>query len=307
MNKVLVTPRSLTKKGHPALDALRDAGYEVIFSTPGVQPDEEELLRLLPGCVAYLAGVEKISARVLEAAHDLRVISRNGTGIDNIDLEAARRLNITICVARGANANGVAELTIALMFALARAIPFSDASMKSEQWARREGIELTGRTLGLIGCGMIGKKVAVLGSAIGMQVVAFDPYPDPSFAPANFCWGSLDEVYKHSDIVSLHCPAPADGKPLIDRDAIAKMKPGVYLINTARAALLDEEAVLEGLASGQIAGAAVDVFAKEPPEDYRLVKHDRVIATPHIGGYTAESVQRATQEAVDNILKNLGG
>lgn len=305
MNKVLVTPRSLTKGGHPALEALREAGYEVVFSTPGVQPDEEELLRLLPGCVAYLAGVEKVSARVLEAAQGLRVISRNGTGVDNIDLEAARRLNITVCTARGANAHGVAELTIALMFALARAIPFSDAKMKGEQWIRREGIELAGRTLGLIGCGAIGKRVALLASAMGMQVLAFDPYPELSFTPANFRWAPLDEVYARSDIISLHCPAPVDGKPLIDRDAVAKLKKGVYLINTARAALLDEDAVLEALASRQIAGVAVDVFIKEPPEDYRLVKHDRVIATPHIGGYTSESVQRATQEAVDNILKNL--
>jgi phosphoglycerate dehydrogenase-like enzyme len=291
--------------GHPALDALRDAGYEVIFSTPGVQPGEEELLRLLPGCVAYLAGVEKVPARVLEAAQGLRVISRNGTGADNIDLEAAKRLNITICVTEGANANGVAELTIALVFALVRAIPFSDAKMKSEQWGRREGIELAGRTLGLVGCGAIGKKVALLGSAIGMQVVAFDPYLDPAFALANFRWVSLDGVYECSDVVSLHCPAPADGKPIIDRGAIAKMKKGVYLVNTARATLLDEDAVLEALASGQIAGVAADVFVKEPPEDYRLVKHDRVIATPHVGGYTFESVLRATQEAVDNILRNL--
>jgi phosphoglycerate dehydrogenase-like enzyme len=273
--------------------------------TPGVQPDEEELLRLLPGCVAYLAGVEKVSARVLETVQGLRVISRNGTGADNIDLEAARRLNITVCVARGANANGVAELTIALIFALVRAIPFSDAKMKCEQWERREGIELAGRTLGLIGCGAIGRTVAMLGSAIGLRVVAFDPRLDLSFAPANFCWVSLDEVYGRSDVVSLHCPAPADGKPIINRGAIAKMKKGVYLVNTARAALLDEDAVLEALASGQIAGAAVDVFAKEPPEDYRLVQHHRVIATPHVGGYTSESVLRATQEAVDNILKNL--
>ena len=303
--KVLVTPRSLTKKGHPALDALREAGYEVVLSTPGVQPEEAELMRLLPGCAAYLAGVEKIPARVLEAAKDLRVISRNGTGVDNIDLEAAKRLGIVVCTAKGANANGVAELTIGLIFALVRAIPFSDAKLKGEQWQRREGIELAGRTLGLIGCGAVGKKVALLSSAVGMQVIAFDPRADAAFAPASFRWGALDQLYESSDIVSLHCPPSADGKPIIDRAAIRKMKKGVYLVNTARAALLDEEAVLEGLESGQIAGLALDVFAQEPPKDYLLAKHERVIATPHIGGYTEESVQRATQEAVDNTLRNL--
>lgn len=303
--KILVTPRSLTKKGHPALDALKEAGYEVVLSAPGEQPDEAQLLRLLPGCVAYLAGVERISPRVLEAAKELRVISRNGTGVDNIDLDAAKRLGITVCTAKGANAHGVAELTIGLIFALVRSIPFSDARLKSEQWQRREGIELVGRTLGLIGCGAVGKKVAVLASAIGMSVVAFDPWVDSAFAPANFRWAVRDDVYECSDIVSLHCPAPADGRPIFDRDAIARMKKGVYLVNTARGVLLDEEAVLEGLASGQIAGAALDVFAQEPPRDYRLVKHERVIATPHVGGYTIESVQRSAQEAVDNILKSL--
>ncbi|MCD6385326.1 phosphoglycerate dehydrogenase [Candidatus Sumerlaeota bacterium] len=305
MTKILITPRSLTRTGHPALELLKEAGYELIFSTPGRQPDEEELIRLLPGCVGYLAGVERISARVLESAKDLRVISRNGTGIDNIDAEAARRLNIRICRAEGANARGVAELTIGLLFALVRWIPFSDAGMKNEQWTRRKGIELENRVLGLIGCGKIGKQVAIFATGLGMKVIAFDCSPDYSFSPDNFNWVSEDELYMKSDIISLHLPALEEGKPLINKETISKMKSGVYLINTARASLIDEEAVLEGLESGHIAGIAIDVYAQEPPSDYRLVKHNRVIATPHIGGYTSESISRATRIAVDNLLKNL--
>jgi len=160
MARVLVTPRSLTQGNHPALNALREAGYDVICASPGRQPTEEELVRLLSGCVGYLAGVEKVTGQVLESAHDLKVISRNGTGVDNIDLEAAERLGIRVCRAVGANSRGVAELTIALILALVRAIPFSDAWIRKGGWERRRGIELAGRTLGLIGCGNVGKLVA---------------------------------------------------------------------------------------------------------------------------------------------------
>src|SRR4030042_4101923 len=150
MAKILITPRSLTQKGHPELDKLKKAGYELIFSTPGVQPDENELLKLLPDCIGMLAGVEKISAKVLESAKNLKAISRNGTGVDSIDLKAAERLNIKILRAEGANARGVVELTIGLLFSLIRAIPFSSTEMKLGKWSRKQGIEIEGRTLGII-------------------------------------------------------------------------------------------------------------------------------------------------------------
>ena len=141
MNKILVTPRSLTKEGDPALDLLTNEGFEIVFSTPGSMPQEDELIRLLPGCVGYLAGVEQITAAVLETAADLKVISRNGTGINAIDLQAAQRLNIEIMRAEGANARGVAELTLGMILGLIRSIPFSDAHMKREVWERRKGLE----------------------------------------------------------------------------------------------------------------------------------------------------------------------
>jgi D-3-phosphoglycerate dehydrogenase len=306
MNKVLISPRSLTRDGHPSLDLLKEAGFEVIFATPGKQPSEEELLQLLPGCVGYLAGVEEVSARVLEAAKELKVISRNGSGIDNIDLEAAKRCGIEICRTEGANAKGVAELTIGSIFALARFLPFHDTRMKEEKWERRKGIELEGRTLGLIGCGQIGKETALRALGIGMQVVAFRRNPDRSFAPSDrFTWVQLEELLEAADVISLHRPANPDGTPVVTADMIAQMKKGVLLINTARASLIDEDAVLQALEDGRIAGVATDVYAKEPPEEFGLVKHDRVIATPHLGGFTVESVDRATTEAVKNITARL--
>ena len=304
MNKILVTPRSLTRDGHPALEALKEADFEVIFSTPGKQPDEAELLQLLPDCVGMLAGVEKIGARALEAAVNLKAISRNGVGVDNIDLDAAERLNIAVLKAVGANARGVAELTFGLMLAALRAIPYSDAQMKAGKWARKKGREVAGRTLGLVGCGKIGKLVAQMAAAgLGMHVVAYDMYPDASFQPStDFAFTSLEEVLRKADIISLHCPPREDGKALIGQEAVAQMKPGAYLINTARAALIDDEAVLKGIAGGRLSGYATDVYDKEPPAASPLLSHEHVITTPHIGGFTVESVDSATRMAVENLL-----
>lgn len=307
MKKVLVTPRSLTKTGHPALRRLEEAGCEVVFSTPGVQPDEAELLARLPGCAGYLAGVEKVSARVLEAAAPaLKVIARNGVGIDNVDLEAARRLGICVLPAAGANARGVAELAIALLLALARAVPFSDAHLKARDWQRRQGVELEGKVLGLVGCGRIGREVARMARGLGMDVVAYDPLPPPVL-PAGVRLVPLGEVLAAADAVSLHCPPQADGRPLIDAAALAVMKRGAWLINTARASLVAASAVLAALDDGRLAGLATDVFEHEPPDDDPLALHPKVIATPHVGGYTRESVDRAVGAAVENLLAALGG
>lgn len=301
--KILVTPRSVTKNGHPRLQRFKERGYEVIFCKPGSQPSEDDLLALLPGCVGYLAGVEKVSARVLEAAKGLKVISRNGVGIDNVDLRAAERLGVRVTPAVGANSRGVAELTIGLILSLTRSIPFSDASLKRVEWQRREGIELEGRTLGLIGSGRIGREVAKMAAGLGMKVVVYDVVQDPA---SGLRYATLDEVVAGADVLSLHCPAPADGRPLVDAVMIGKMKRGAYLVNTARYSLLDPVAVIAALDSGRLSGLALDVFDVEPPGDNPLVRHARVIATPHIGGFTAESVERAMAGAVDNLLAVLG-
>ena len=306
--KILVTPRSLTKQGHPALQRLTDKGYAIVMPLPGKQPDDGDLLKLLPGCIGYLAGVEKITARVLDSAAQLLVISRNGTGIDNIDLEAARNKKIVVCKAEGANARGVAELTIAHIFALMRSIPISDCALKKGDFERRIGLEIAGRSLGVIGTGKVGNLVARMAHALGMNVVGFDPFPDHALEDLNILrYAPLDEVLASADVITLHCPMTEHGRALLDRPRIARLKKGVYLVNTARAGLLDAEAVLEALGNGRIAGVALDVFDQEPPVDRRLLSDDRVIATPHIGGYTEESVLRAVDVAIDNILQVLEG
>ena len=308
MKKILITPRSLTKDGDPTLELLTQEGFELVFSTPGKMPQTDELIGLLPGCAGWLAGVEPIPADVLERAVDLKVISRNGTGIDNIDIQAARRLGIEIMRAEGANARGVAELTLGMILGLIRSIPFSDARMKRGLWERRKGLELQGRTLGLVGCGKIGQLVSRLALAFGMNVLAYDAFPDQRFAPASsFRFTTLEEVLANSDIISLHCPEQPNARAILDSERLRRLKPGVFIVNTARASLIDEAAIFEALHEGPVAGLALDVFDREPPDATPLLSDDRVIVTPHIGGYTTESVSRATLKAVENLLEFFKG
>ncbi|MGA1836609.1 phosphoglycerate dehydrogenase [Herbiconiux sp. 11R-BC] len=300
--RIVVTPRSA--HGHPAVDRLRAAGYEVVFPAPGAVPTPEQLQDALAGSVGYLAGVEPVPAALLRAAPRLRAISRNGTGADAIDLVTAEQLGVRVLRAPAANAQGVAELTIGLMLAAARSLPFAAASIRAGEWGRREGVELSGRRLGLVGAGQIGRRVARVALALGMSVRAFDAYPDASFRPeGDFAFAPLDEVLSGADVLSLHAP-PAD-KPVIDGPALAALPAGAILVNTARASLVDEAAVLAALDAGRLRAYATDVYAVEPPGVTALTAHPAVIGTAHIGGYTRESIERALSAAVDNLIDAL--
>jgi phosphoglycerate dehydrogenase-like enzyme len=308
MDKVIVTPRSLSSGGHPLLNKLRDAGYELVFPSPGAQPTEAQLLAVIPDAVGYVAGVERIGSRLIAAAPRLRAISRNGTGVDNIDLEAANRKGVAIRRAEGANARGVAELAFGLILDSARSISKVDSALKAGQWKREKGFELEGKTLGLIGCGKVGRLVARFALAFDMRVLAHDPFPDPEFAPGpGFAWATAPRVLFDADVLSLHCPPGKDGRPVLGREEIAALKKGVVVVNTARQSLVDEAAIARALDAGAVRAYAIDAFDKEPPEDFALVKRGAVLATSHIGGFTDQSVERATEMAVDNLLDALNG
>lgn len=306
MEKVIVTPRSLSKEGHPLLDRIREAGYETIFPSPGAQPTAAQLAGCIGEAAGYLAGVEKIDAALLGAATHLRVISRNGTGIDNIDIEKAKAMGIVVRRAGGANARGVAELAFGHILSAARGIPFASAELKAGRWTRKKGFELEGKTLGVVGCGKIGKLVSSFALAFGMKVLACDPYPDARFRPSpHFAYAALEQVLADSDIVTLHCPPRDDGKPVLGRDTIALMRRGAVLVNTARESLVDKTALFAALDSGELAVYTVDAFDTEPPENEEIQRHPAVIATPHIGGFTDESIDRAAEAAIDNLLEEL--
>ncbi|MFZ4777904.1 MAG: phosphoglycerate dehydrogenase [Terrimicrobiaceae bacterium] len=302
--RVLVTPRSVTRAGHPAsLGKLEARGFEVVFCTPGVQPSEDELCRLVPDCEGYLAGVEPVTTRVLAAAKKLKAISRNGTGVDSIDLAAAESCGIKVLRAEGANARGVAELAFSMILALSRNLTANDRSMKASGWSRTAGSELDGKILGLFGFGRIGRLVARFALAFDMRVLVSDPYAQGS---ENVEFVEAEEIIRQADIISLHCPPSAGGGPILDAERIGRLKKGVILINTARSGLIDANALIQALNDGRVGGLGLDVFASEPPVDRRLAEHPKVIATPHVGGFTPESIDRAMTIAVDNLLEALG-
>jgi D-3-phosphoglycerate dehydrogenase len=302
--RVLVTPRSLTQAGLdavPELEPLRRMGAELIGAPPGRAPTEEQLLELVPGCVGWLAGIERISDRVLRAASTLRIICRNGSGTDSIDLAAAERAGIRVERATGANAQGVAELALGLALTALRNVPWESAAVRRGEWHRSLGTELADCTVGVIGLGAVGKRSASLFASVGANVVAHDPF----LTEAEFPRIGLGELLTRCDVVTLHCPPAPDGRPLLDSARLGAARRGVVVVNTARSVLVDEDAMLTALTAGQVAAYAVDAFASEPPEPSALLGHDRVLATPHIGGYTASSVRRATQQAVASLMTHL--
>jgi D-3-phosphoglycerate dehydrogenase len=305
--RILVTPRSLTAAGLdsvPELEPLRAAGYELVAGPAGRTPSEGELLELVPAVTGWLAGVEPVSARVLEAARELRVISRNGVGADAVDLHAAEACGIQVLLARGANARGVAELALLLTLAALRSLPQSHSALKDGRWERTLGREMPDVTLGVVGFGAVGRLVAGMAAGMGAAVLASDPFtPIPADLATSV---TLDELFSRSDVVSLHSPPPEDGRPLVAERLLGRMPRGATLINTARSALVDDAAVLTALDTGALSAYAVDAFASEPPELTPLLQHHRTILSPHLGGYTDASVRRATQQAVANLLDNLG-
>ena len=301
--RILVTPRSLSQGTHPALAPLRAAGFDLVFPAPGVTPNEAELLGAIPDCVGWLAGVEPVSEAVIAAAGQLRVVSRNGTGIDNLPLDALSARNIKVCRAEGANARGVAELALTLCLAAFRDVVATHIGTRSGGWPRRLGRELQNARIGVVGLGAIGTIFARFCLALGADVAGFDPYAptgvliDPRFHRVDF-----DEVFAHADAVSLHAPMPTDNRALVGRPELDLLAEGAAVVNTARAGLVDDDAMLEALECGRVGAYALDVFCSEPPELKPLLMHPRVILTSHIGGFTTESVDRATSRAVENLL-----
>lgn len=306
MERILVTPRSLTAVPHPAVERLRTERFDVVYSTPNALPDEAELRRLLPGTVGWLAGVEPVSAAVIEAADALRVVSRNGSGVDNLPMPLLAARGVAVCRADGGNAAGVAELAIALGLSALRQIPFADQGLKGGEWRRRRGREIRGRTVGVVGCGAIGGEVARLFAALGASILAFDPArPALAVAADRLRWTDLPTLFREADLVTFHCPSMPDNRPLLDRAALAAMRDEAIVVNTARASLVEEDAMIEALDCGRVFAYATDVFPEEPPRSTRLPGHPRVIATSHIGGFTQESVDRVTELAVANLLRTL--
>jgi len=293
---------------HPSGVAILRSAAQVDDRT-GITP--EALLQVIEPYEAIIVrGRTQVNAALLEAAPNLKVVGRAGVGVDNIDLAAASLHGVSVVNAPLSTTLAVAEHTLALMFALARHIPRADAAMKSGQWLKKEleGMELQGKVLGLIGMGNIGSAVATRAAALGMTVLGYDALLPPALIRQRGAEAvSLDELYARSDFISLHVPLLPETRGMINGQALALMKRGVRLICTARGGIIDETALLGALESGQVAGAALDVFAQEPPGLTALVAHPHVIATPHIAAQTAEAQARAAMDIAQEVLAALRG
>lgn len=270
-----------------------------------------ELLRIAEDYDALIVrGRTQVTEELLAAAPGIKVVGRAGVGVDNIDLSAATQRGVTVVNAPTSTSEAVAELAIGLLFSLARQIPGADADIKNGQWTKkqRKGIELGGRTLGIVGMGNIGSSVAAKAGALGMHVLGYDPLLDvEEIRERNAEPVSLDLLFSRADFISLHLPLTPETRGMIGGEALAQMKRGVQLVSTARGGIIDETALLGALESGQVAGAALDVFAEEPPGLTALVAHPSVIATPHIGAQTAEAQERASVDIAREVLSALRG
>jgi D-3-phosphoglycerate dehydrogenase len=244
----------------------------------------------------------KVRQALIDVCPNLKVIVRGGVGLDNIDAAYARSKGITVMNTPKASSASVAELAIGYMFALARSINKATATMKAEKWEKKafEGDELGGKILGLIGVGNIGREVAKRAAALGMTVIVYDPYVKDAEGVKLV---SLDELYSQADYISLHLPKTKESENLLDKAAFGRMKTGVRIINCARGGIVNENDLYEALTNGKVAAAAIDVYAEEPPTDWRLVKLDNVICSPHIGAATKEAQGRVGAEVAEKLIE----
>jgi D-3-phosphoglycerate dehydrogenase / 2-oxoglutarate reductase len=291
-----------------ALAALRAAPGTDVVERQGL--GEAELLPLVAEIEAWIVrGGTKVTRRLLEAAPRLRWVARAGAGLDNIDVAAATERGVGVLNVPGANAVAVAELTFGLLLSLLRRIPAADASVRRGEWdkSRFMGRELRGKTLGIVGLGKIGSAVAQRARAFEMTCVGHDPLvPDDKLRAMDVEPLALDDLLDRSDVVTLHVPLSPETKGMIGAAEIARMPRGAILVNAARGGLVDEAPLLAALESGALSGAALDVFAGEPPKDSPLLAHPRVVLTPHIGAATVEAQEAVGEEIVTLLLQKLG-
>jgi D-3-phosphoglycerate dehydrogenase len=296
-------------------DGLSDKGIAILSSAAQVdnKPDisADDLLKVAGEYDAMVVrGRTKVNAAVFEAAKKLKVVGRAGVGVDNIDLSAARGKGVTVVNAPKSTSLAVAELALGMMFSLARMLPKADSTMKQGQWIKKqlEGIELNGKTLGIVGMGNIGTAIAKKASALGMQVLGYDTLvPADEIKKRGADPVPLADLYARSDFITFHLPLTPESKGMVNGQAFAQMKKGVRIVDAARGGIIDETALVAALESGQVAAAALDVYATEPPGLTALVAHANVVATPHIGAQTEEAQDRAAEDIASEVLMALRG
>lgn len=300
--KIAITTSSFAKFSQEPLDLLHERGIEYVLNDKGRALTEDEAVEILRGCVGVAAGTEPLTRRVMEALPELKVISRCGVGMDSVDRAAAEERGIAVRNTPDGPTLAVAELTLGYALDLLRHVTRMDRDIRAGVWKKRMGNLLQGKKVGIVGLGRIGHAVARLFAAFGAEVAYADPYAQETAYPRK----ELDDLLGWADMVTLHCPKPQDGSTLLDARRLGLMRPGTWLINAARGGLVDEAALHDLLASGHLAGAALDTFAKEPYEG-PLKALDTIILTPHIGSYAKEARIRMEVDTIKNLLQALDG
>ncbi|MCL4544480.1 MAG: phosphoglycerate dehydrogenase [Chloroflexi bacterium] len=309
-HRILVTARQVERFAGECAEALARTNTELVFpEMPRPQLTEDELLEVLPGCSGVIAMPDAYTARVLRAcAPRLRIIARAGVGFDSIDLDAANELGVWVTTTPGSNHETVADYTLGLILCLLRDLVGTATRTRSGTWQRMQGQELSGKALGVIGTGRVGKAVIRRAQAFGMHTLAFDAYPDVAWATVSSVhYVTFDALLAQSDVVTLHAPASPETRSLLNEQTLQLCKPGCWIVNTARGELIDEQALKDALDRGHIAGAALDVFRKEPPADWSLVEHPRVLPFSHSAGGTVEAHRRAALMAIEEVLRVVSG
>ena len=306
--RVLVTATSYGKNDPALFTQLEDHVGEVIYNTSGKPFSSEQLQALLPEMDGYIAGLDCIDRAAIISAQQLKVIARYGVGVDSVDLAAARERGIIVTNTPGANSVSVAELAVGMMLALARNLVTATQATKAGQWPRLNGVSLENKTVGILGFGSIGKNVAKRLCGFDCNILAYDPLLPEGPAEYGVQLLSQNEVVEQSDFLSLHCPLGEENRGMVNAGFLARMKPGAFLVNTARGELVDEEALLQALQSGRLRGAALDVFARQPPDPNNpLLTLPQVIATPHTGAHSDSATNSMGWGALINLLAVLQG
>ena len=311
--KILITATSFRADNPgPALERLQAfaaaSGGELVFNPLGKPLSEDELVPLLRDCDGYIAGLDFVTRKVIDSCEKLKVISRYGAGVDRVDLKAAAERNITVCNTPGANAQAVADLALALALAVARKLPLLDRKTREGQWVRSTGIELYGKTMGILGLGAVGRGVAKRAQGFSMKVLAYDPYIDARYAAENgIAVPDFDSLVESADVTSLHLPLNDKTRHIISGEVMGRMKKGAILINTARGGLIDEDAAFRLLKGGHLGGLGIDTYEEEPPGNSPLFTLDNVVLTPHTAAHTTEATATMAAMAVQNLIDVLSG
>jgi len=308
---ILVTSLSFSKYSDEPKRLLEDHGFKIIWNERKRPLKEDEMVEEISNArpvFAIVVGVDPVTEKVMEAAPELKVIAKHGVGVDNIDLEAARKRGIVVTNAPGSNNQAVADLVWGLILAAAREIPKADRITRQGRWDRLIGCEIWGKTIGIIGTGQIGLAVARRARGFDMRILAYDQAPNMEAAEEiGISYTSLENLLKDSDVVSLHVPLTPETKNLIGERELNMMKKNAILVNTSRGEVVDEEALYRALKERRIKAAALDVFSQEPPHNCPLLELENVVVTPHIGAYTIEANYRMGMAVARSIIQTLKG